>query len=226
MTQSGLWIVVPAYQEAAQIERTLSDLAAYLPRLVVVDDGSSDATSASAARAGAVVLRHAVNLGQGAALQTGIDYALRNGATHVCTFDADGQHDSDSIGRMFAALVGDEAHVALASRFLGTTTGMPALRRAALRIAVYLTRLHTGLKLTDTHNGLRIFTREAARRTTIRQCGMAHGSEILSGIAREKLRYIEVPTVVHYTEYSRRKGQSLSNGINILFDLLYAAWSR
>jgi len=103
---------------------------------------------------------------------------------------------------------------------------MPALRRATLRVAVAFTRLQTGLRLSDAHNGLRLFTRAAAERIRIRQPGMAHASEILAAIARERLRYIEVPTRVHYSAYSLAKGQGVSNSVKILFDLVYAAWSR
>jgi glycosyltransferase involved in cell wall biosynthesis len=221
-----LWLVVPAYNEAGVIAGTLGELASFLPNVVVVDDGSRDDTSARAAEAGAVVLRHAVNLGQGAALQTGIEFALRNGATHVCTFDADGQHEAASVATLLERLVAANADVALGSRFLGRTIDMPPLRRAIVKAAVWLTRVQTGLPLTDTHNGLRLFTRAAAARIELAQPGMAHASEILALIAETKMRVIEVPTVVRYTDYSRRKGQSIANSFKIAFDLMYAAWSR
>ncbi|MBC5800144.1 MAG: glycosyltransferase family 2 protein [Candidatus Eremiobacteraeota bacterium] len=225
MAHRGLWIVIPAYQEAAQIEATLSDLGAYLPRVVVVDDGSTDATAEAARRAGAEVLRHGVNLGQGAALQTGIDYALRSGATHICTFDADGQHDTHTIERLLDTAARMGADVVLGSRFSGAAVDMPPLRRLALRCAVLVTRMQTRLPLTDTHNGLRLFTREAALRIRIRQPGMAHASELLSTVARLGLHVVEVPTTVRYTAYSRAKGQRLSNSVKIALDLAYAALS-
>ncbi len=223
---SAVWIVVPAYQEAGAIEHTLRGLFAYLPNVVVVDDGSTDETAAIAKRAGVDVVRHPVNLGQGAALATGIEYALRRGATHVCTFDADGQHDPATIDAMYARIVEDDADVALGSRFLGSTVGITRLRLAFLRCAVLVTRLHTGLPVSDTHNGLRMMRRGAAERMRLRQPGMAHGSEILGEIARLGLSYVEVPTTVAYTAYSRRKGQSLFNSVKIVCDLMYAAWSH
>ncbi len=223
---ADVWIVVPAYQEAGAIEATLRGLFAYLPNVVVVDDGSSDATAKIARRAGVDVVRHAVNLGQGAALATGIEYALRRGADYVCTFDADGQHDPATIDFMYARLVEGGADVALGSRFLGSTIGMSRLRRLFLRLAVLVTRLHTGLALSDTHNGLRMFSRRAAERLELRQARMAHGSEILHEIARAGMPYVEVPTTIAYTAYSRRKGQSLFNSVKIVLDLFYAAWSH
>jgi glycosyltransferase involved in cell wall biosynthesis len=221
-----LWIVVPAYNEARVIGAALRGLSRWLPNVVVVDDGSSDATADIAFASGATVLTHAINLGQGAALQTGIEYALEQGATHVCTFDADGQHDPATIDVMLAALEDSGADVALGSRFRGAAIGMPPARRVVLQAAVAYTRVQTGLEVSDAHNGLRMFTARGARACRVTQPGMAHASEILSSIAREKLAYVEVPTTVTYSEYSLAKGQNLGNSVKILFDLLYAAWSR
>jgi len=220
-----LWVVVPAYQEQDAIGTTLASLFAHVSNVVVVDDGSSDATGERAAAAGAVVLRHCVNLGQGAALQTGISFALGSGARYVCTFDADGQHDPATIAEMRRALEAGDAQVALGSRFMGRSIGMPPIRRAFLRFAVVVTRLMTRLPVSDTHNGLRLFTSAAAKRIRIRQLGMAHASEILAEIAAHKLAFVEVPTTVRYTEYSKRKGQSLFNSVKIMLDLMYHAWS-
>jgi glycosyltransferase involved in cell wall biosynthesis len=222
----GLWVVVPAYNEAEALGGVLRGLEAYLPRVVIVDDGSTDRTTEVALAAGAVVVRHAINLGQGAALQTGIDYALARNASQICTFDADGQHDPASIAELQSALTASGAEIALGSRFLGSAPNMPALRRATLRAAIAFTRVQTGLKLTDAHNGLRLLTRAAAKRMHIRQPGMAHASEILATVARERLHYVEVPTKVRYSAYSLAKGQSVTNSVKILFDLVYAAWTR
>ena len=222
----GLWVVVPAFNEAGSIANVLRGLGAHAPRIVVVDDGSSDRTSEVALDMRAVVVRHSVNLGQGAALQTGIDYALARNASHIATFDADGQHDPATIEKMLSSLEAAGADVALGSRFLEGTPDMPAVRRFVLRLAVRFTRFQTGLQLTDAHNGLRLLTRAAAKRMHIRQPGMAHASEILATVARERLHYVEVPTKVRYSAYSLAKGQRLANSIKILFDLVYAAWTR
>ena len=220
-----VWVVVPAFNEARVIAATLASLSRWLPNVVVVDDGSRDDTSDIARRAGAHVLRHVINLGAGASLQTGIDFALSRGASHVCSFDADGQHDPHTIDAMIAALEDSGAEVALASRFLGDVVGMPPLRRLTLWAALRYTRWQTRRNFTDTHNGLRLLTAYAARTCRITQPGMAHCSEILAIIAKRKLSYIEVPTTVTHSEYSLSKGQRSSNSIKILFDLLYASWS-
>lgn len=221
-----LWVIVPAYQERAAIAQTIAGLRRFVTNIVVVDDGSTDGTRAVAAASGAIVISHPINVGQGAALQTGFDFALQRGAAFVCTFDADGQHDPATIPLMLEKLTEASADVALGSRFLGGTIGMSRSRRAVLSLAVAFTRLQTRLPLTDTHNGLRLFTRDAALKICISQSGMAHGSELLSSIVRLELAAIEVPTIVRYTDYSNRKGQSLSNSVKIVCELMYAALCR
>src|SRR5262249_10718749 len=156
------------------------------------DDGSADDT-AERASAASIVLRHPVNLGQGAALQTGIDCALQQGADVIVTFDADGQHRAADIERLVAALAEARADFALGSRFLGHTVALPAARRLLLRAATVFTQLSTGLRLTDTHNGLRAMTRRGAGAIRLRQNRMAHASEILAQIAASGLRHVEVP---------------------------------
>jgi glycosyltransferase involved in cell wall biosynthesis len=186
---------------------------------VLVNDGSTDDTAARARLAGAKVVSHAINLGQGAALQTGITYALRLGASHIVTFDADGQHDPRQIATLIQSL-GPGFDVALGSRFKGTTIDMPLKRRIVLRTACWVNYALTGLQLSDAHNGLRAFTRSAAQRLSLRQAGMAHATEIVAQVARHRLKYVEVPVTIRYTAYSLAKGQKLSNSVNILIDLL------
>jgi glycosyltransferase involved in cell wall biosynthesis len=221
-----LWIVMPAYNEATAIAATLRGLSNLAYRIVVVDDGSTDQTARRARACGATVVEHPINLGQGAALATGIRYALSRGATHICTFDADGQHAPETIEAMRIALRTSGAQVALGSRFLGATIGMPRSRRMLLKAAVAFTRVHARLPVSDTHNGLRLFTRAAAERIAIRQPRMAHGSEILSEIARAKLPFVEVPTTIRYTNYSRMKGQHFFDSIKIVLDLAYDSLTR
>jgi polyprenyl-phospho-N-acetylgalactosaminyl synthase len=219
MAQSmPIWVVIAAYNETNVIARVVGDVARRGYRVVVVDDGSSDGT-ADRASAASIVVRHPVNLGQGAALQTGIDYALQQGAAVVVTFDADGQHRAADIERLVAALREARADFALGSRFLGTAVDLPPLRRVLLRAATAFTQLTTGLRLTDTHNGLRAMTRRGAERIRLRQNRMAHASEILAQIAASGLPYVEVPVQIEYTAYSLAKGQRLNDALAILLDL-------
>ena len=222
----SICVVVAAFNEACVIGRVIADLRETYPNVVVVDDGSSDATAACAVAAGAVVLRHPVNLGQGAALQTGIIYALARRAAFVATFDADGQHSSADIARMVRALTEHNAEVALGSRFLGNAVGMSLSRRITLRLAVLFTRLTTGLRVTDAHNGLRLFTRAAALKIRITQNRMAHASEISDQIVRHQLKYIEVPVTITYTPHSRVKGQTLLGAADIIGELVLGKLAR
>jgi polyprenyl-phospho-N-acetylgalactosaminyl synthase len=216
--QNSIWLVVAAYNEAAVIGQVVSDLTGHGYRVVVVDDGSADATGSAAGSAGAIVITHLVNLGQGAALQTGIAFALRRGADAVVTFDADGQHRASDVALLIEAL-NTGADFALGSRFLSGTTKMPLSRRLLLRAATWFTRLTTGLKVTDTHNGLRAMTRRGAAKISLRQNRMAHASEILHEIARSGLRYVEVPVTIEYSGYSLGKGQRLADSLKVLVDL-------
>ena len=219
---ASISVVVPAYNEAPVIATVFAKLIkgnCSNCNVIIVDDGSTDRTGELAALAGARVLTHPVNLGQGAALQTGIEFALQQGADYIVTFDADGQHQAADIARLVDALQRHDADFALGSRFLGASVGIPSSRRILLKAAVWFTRMTTGLRVTDTHNGLRAMTRRGAGQIALRQNRMAHASEILEQIGRSGLRYVEVPVTIEYSRYSMAKGQRLADSLLILFDL-------
>jgi glycosyltransferase involved in cell wall biosynthesis len=218
--RSGLFIVIAAYNEARAIANVVSELLAQYPNVVVVDDGSADDTAACAATTGAIVLRHMLNRGQGAALQTGISYALRHGAQYVVTFDADGQHSPADLPAMLAPIVAGEVDICLGSRFLGHSTAMPLTRRLMLKGAVIFTRITSGVRLTDTHNGLRAFSRRAAQQIDIRLDRMAHASELIDQVRNSDLPYREVPVHIRYTDYSLAKGQRSTAALRVALDYL------
>jgi glycosyltransferase involved in cell wall biosynthesis len=217
--RGGLWVVIPAYKETERLRNTLAELLPRYPNVVVVDDGSPDETGTVARAAGVWVLTHPINRGQGAALQTGIEFALLRGADTVVTFDADGQHDPADIPALVAALEGG-ADAALGSRFLGRAVGMPLTRRIILKLAILFTRVVSQIKVTDTHNGLRAFTRKAAAALRIRQDRMAHASEILDEVRRLGLKYVEVPVTIRYTAATLAKGQRSSDAVRIAAQFL------
>lgn len=219
-SREGIYIVVPAYNEASAVHDVVRDLRSEYSHVVVVDDGSDDATAAEARRAGAIVIQHIVNRGQGAALQTGIDYSVQRGAEIVVTFDADGQHRVEDVDRLIDALKNRDADIAVGSRFLDLRSNVPALRKLTLRIAARFMLIATGVALTDAHNGLRALRRQAAAQIHLTIDGMAHASEIVDQIRRLRLRVTEVPVVIHYSEYSMRKGQSSLAAFRIAFDYL------
>ena len=217
--RSRIWVVVAAYNEATVIAKVAADVQSAGYSLVVVDDGSQDGTAHAAEAAGAAVVRHPINLGQGASLQTGIEYVLSRGAEFVVTFDADGQHRASDIAGLIEALTRNGAEFALGSRFLTDSTNAPPSRRLLLKAATWFTRLTTGLRISDTHNGFRAMTRRGAGAIHLRQNRMAHASEILDQIARSGLKYVEAPVTIEYSAYSLAKGQRLSDGVMILVDL-------
>jgi polyprenyl-phospho-N-acetylgalactosaminyl synthase len=213
-------VIIPAYNEGRVISRVVGEVSRAGYTVVVIDDGSSDDATAEQARlGGAAVIRHPFNLGQGAALQSGLEYALAQAAECIVTFDADGQHRVSDIARLTEALVRERADFALGSRFLGQAPDLPPLRRLVLKAATAFTRLTTGLRLTDTHNGLRAMTRRGAAAIKLRQNRMAHASELLAQIAASGLRYVEQPVTIEYSAYSLAKGQRMHDAVHILLDL-------
>jgi len=221
-----VWVVIPAFNEAVAIGSVIAGVRAYAAKIVVVDDGSIDRTADAAGEAGAIVLRHVINRGQGAALQTGIDYALRRGASIIVTFDSDGQHSPADVPTLIAPVRDGRADIVLGSRFLGSTESMPRLRRVILHLAVLFTRMVSGLRVTDAHNGLRAFSRRAASLVHIQLDRMAHASELMDQIRRSGLVYTEVPVHVRYTEYSRQKGQRGVHAVRIAFDYFIGKFVR
>jgi glycosyltransferase involved in cell wall biosynthesis len=216
------FVIVPAFNEERAIPSTLESLLKYDYTIVVIDDGSKDNTWEVVAAYPVIALRHLVNLGQGAALQTGVAFALQEGAKTIVHFDADGQHRAEDIQSLVDPVENGEADVVLGSRFLrkSDTQAVPTVKRVILRGAVLVNGLLTGLWLTDAHNGFRAFSAAAARQIKIRENSYAHASEIISEIGRLKLRCVERPTHITYSSYATLKGQSPLNSINILIDLL------
>ena len=210
------WIIIPAFNEETRLANVLRGLRDKTFSIVVVDDGSGDRTALVAKNAGAVVLRHLINRGQGAALRTGIQFALEHGAEEIITFDADGQHQPEDLSLLITVLRKTGADLVLGSRFLGNAPGIPLHRWCLLKLAVVFTRITTGLNLTDVHNGLRAMTAEAARKLTFTEDGMAHASQILSMAARLRLRVHEVPCSIVYSEQSLAKGQRSTAAFRIL----------
>ncbi len=217
-----VWIIVPAFGEAAVIGDVIAGIRSVFASVVCVDDGSTDDTAAIARRAGAHVVRHPVNLGQGAAIQTGVEFARRQpGARLFATFDADGQHRVVDAQAMAERIKSGEAEIVLGSRFLDKRTKLSPAKRLVLRTAAVQSRLATGMDLTDAHNGLRALSPKVARGIHLTQNRMAHASELVHQIAEMKPKWVEQPVEIIYTDYSKGKGQSLLNSVNILADLLF-----
>lgn len=215
------WIVIPALNEATIIGDVIADVRSVFDHVVCIDDGSRDGTGDIALRAGAHVVRHPVNLGQGAAIQTGIEYARSQpGAAVFATYDADGQHQVKDLIRMIDRLSADEADLVVGTRFAdpGVVSRIPLVKRLVLRSVAWLSPRNRKLGLTDAHNGLRVFNKKVADELNITISGMGHASEFIMLASEKHWRVVEEPVEILYTEYSMSKGQPLLNGVNILFD--------
>lgn len=217
--QSDVWLVVPVYNEAPVIASVLNAALPVFPNIVCVDDGSRDGSVAKIAGTGARLVRHPVNLGQGAAVQTGVEYARQMpDAKYFVTFDADGQHRVEDVLRMVQRLRTEPVDIVVGTRFAGDVSHIPRLKRVVLRTAVALSPRGRRLRLTDSHNGLRAFNRTVADGLDITSNGMGHAPEIVEMIDVHGWRVAEEPVTILYSDYSMAKGQSLLNGVNIVFD--------
>jgi len=212
------WIVVPAYNEEKKIFKTVESLKkAGWSNIVVIDDGSFDNTAFLAQQAGARVIKHIINRGQGAALQTGHEYVLRLGAQFIVDFDADGQFDPLDINIAIEKLKQENLDVVLGSRFLDDRSQIPFSKKyLLLPLAKIINGFFTGVKLTDVHNGFRVFSRDALQKIEITQDKMAHNTQIVAQIKKNKLYFSEIPVKVYYDDY----GQGWRGGVEIVKDLL------
>ena len=221
-----IYIIVPCFNEKAVLRQTLLPLIEQKYNVVVVDDCSSDASQEALKNLPIYYLQHSINLGQGAALQTGMNFAQQQGADIVVHFDADGQHPANEIPDLIQPILDEVADVVLGSRFLDKTKieNVPFKKRILLQAACWVNGWITGLWLTDAHNGFRALNRKALQNIYLTENRMAHATEILSLIKKANLRVKEIPVTISYTEYSMQKGQSIWNAVNILFDLFKKRW--
>lgn len=216
-----IMVVVPAYNEGPVLLQVIDSLSGAGLTVIVVDDGSDEPLERMIRECPVILINHQVNLGQGAAIQTGLCYAKRYDPDIVITFDADGQHDINDIPSMITPVLNGSADIVLGSRFMEqTTVDIPPVRKALLYTARFIESLFSGIKLTDAHNGFRVFGRKAIEKIEITENRMAHASEIIFQIKKHKLRWKEVGVHVSYTEYSKKKGQTKRDSIKVLFDLV------
>lgn len=212
--------VIPAYNEESQIATVVETLRPHVDEVVVVNDGSRDQTRTRAEQAGAIVISHPINRGQGAGLQTGMQAAMLMGADIIVHFDADGQHPAHQIPDLIKPILDGEADIVMGSRFLDTTSNVPKSRKMVLKAGLVFTKMMSGLKITDPHSGFRAIKADIAPKLFLQQDRMAHASELLQLVARHQLRYKEIPVTITYTDYSMAKGQSSWNAIKIVIDLI------
>lgn len=220
--QSDVYVIMPVYNEEQVVREVILGLQKQFTHIICVDDGSSDDSAKEIAKTKAILLRHDQNQGQGAALRTGIQYALsKKRAKYFLTFDADGQHRVEDALRMLQHLKAHQVDIVLGSRFLGTEAeGLPFMKSIVLKAAIVFSNVTTGLKLTDTHNGLRVFNRDVASKLRLTCSGMAHASEIIYRVSENNFSHAELPVTITYSPYSTSKGQSIFNSFNIVKEII------
>ncbi len=218
----NIFILIPAFNESKVIRKTITPVIEKGYTVVLIDDCSSDNMFEAVKDLPIRYVRHSINLGQGAAIQTGIQYAYQQGAEYAVTFDADGQHNYEEIPKILEPVISGRADITMGSRFTkgGIAESIPGIRKLVIKIAVVVNGILTGLWLTDAHNGFRAMNRMALSKIKITQNRMAHATEFLSLIKKNKLRCEEVPVHIVYTEYSLNKGQANLNAINIIIDII------
>lgn len=220
-------VIVPVYNEAKMVGEVIKDIRKHFPIVVCVNDGSRDDSSAAIVAGGGVLLEHAINLGAGAATQTGVDYALLNKKIkYFVTIDADGQHDIKDAVRMLKYLKDNNLDIVFGSRFLGVVHNLSGIKRLFLKLAAIYSGATSGLNLTDPHIGLRVFSRNFAENLKLTLPDFAHASELVHRVKEGNYKYAEVPASVTYSDYSKAKGQPMLNAVNITFDLLVHRFTK
>jgi polyprenyl-phospho-N-acetylgalactosaminyl synthase len=222
--QKKIYIVIPTFNEAGSIEKVIDDLFYYgYEKIVVVDDASTDKTSETVKTFNVFLIKHPVNMGPGAAIKTGIDFALLDGADIIVTFDADGQHLAKDIHDLVWPIISNKADITLGNRFLNKTSKVPIFKTIILKAGALLMFLMYGILSSDSHNGLKAISRSAALKIDIRSNGWEYCSEVIEEIMLKKIKYQEVPVTVKYTDYSIKKGQKIYNSFYI-FSKMFIKW--
>jgi glycosyltransferase involved in cell wall biosynthesis len=216
--------IVPAYNEERSVGSVVLRLRQLVPKVIVVNDGSHDATEEVARLAGAQVVNHLTNQGYGAAIRTGLDAAQELNPQAVVLMDADGQHRSEDLEALVRPILDDEADVAVGSRFADSRTRVPHVRRVAQHGLTWLSNVGSGVKLTDSQSGMRAFGPRAVDALLLKSTSMAAASEMQFLASDAQLRVCEVPIEVRY--FGDVKRNPLAHGIDVLNGILLMVSQR
>jgi glycosyltransferase involved in cell wall biosynthesis len=213
-------VIIPTYCEGSTVIELAQAILNLSYEVIVVDDASTDNTEIKLIEHEIPYIKHKINLGQGAALNTGMKYASENKYDIVIHFDADGQHKVEEIAAMVEPILQKRADVCLGSRFIGKrNSNMPFNKKLILKLGRYVEFLFTGILLSDVHNGFRAMNYNAYSKMNLRLDRMAHASEIIYYVKKYKLKYLEIPTEIIYFEQKHKKAQSFSHAFKIAWTL-------
>ena len=216
-----VFILIPVYNEESKIGQVIDSLKSSFKNILVVNDGSTDETRSIIEKTDVIIINHILNLGQGAAISSGINYLkTENAARALITFDADGQHSVDDAVLFAKEIIKCDEDIIFGSRFIQNKANIPYIKRILLIIVTNITNLLTNTRLSDTHNGLKAIKKSCLSKINISIDGFAFESQIIQQVGKQKIKYKEMPTNTIYTDYSKRKGQKLSNGLIIIEDLI------
>jgi len=215
-----VWVIIPAYNEEKHIERVIKNTKNFAKNILIVDDGSNDKTSIIAEKSGAFVLKHIVNLGKGAALKTGCEYAVKNGAEKIVVLDADGQHDPKEIPNFIKTL--NKVDIVFGYRRLNKN--MPFVFRYGNWFIFFMTKLLFGLKIVDTQCGYRSFTADAYNKIKWDAADYSMESEMIANAGKAHLKYSQIPIETIYSD--KYKGTTVIDGIRIVLNMVWWRLSR
>lgn len=215
METKSIWVVIPAYNEGKNIAGIIKKAKNYVGNVVVVDDGSNDDTREASEKSGAAVLRHIVNLGKGAALKTGCDYAVKSGARSIITIDADAQHNPEDIPRFIERL----GKYDIVFSYRKASRKMPFVLRFGNWFISGVAGLLYGVNLKDTQCGFRAFSRHAYKKIRWNASDYSMESEMISRAGKQKLKYVQIPIETIYSD--KYKGTTVIDGVKIVLDMLW-----
>jgi len=209
---------IPCFNEERFIGSVVLKTKRYVDKVLVIDDGSADASAEVAKDAGATVYRHECNKGYGAAIRTALQKGKEQKADILVVIDGDGQHDPKDIPRLVKPILDDGVDVVVGSRFLGGSQKVPFYRRLGQRALTAVTNLGSGHKLSDSQSGFRAYSAEALKVLNLSESGMSVSSEIQFAISKSGLKVTEVPISVSYIDKAKRN--PLGHGMSILSRVL------
>ncbi len=215
------FVIIPAHNEEKHIAQVINETKKFSENIVVVDDGSSDRTPSEAEKTGATVLKHAINLGKGAALRTGTEYSIKKGAEAVVFIDSDGQHAPSDIPKLLKAI--EETDVVFTYRNL-KSEHMPLTKKFGNSILNSLLEILFGIKIIDTQCGFKAITSKAYKTLRLISSDYNIESEIAAKTGKYKLRFLQVPIETVYND--KYKGTTPLDGMNIAIRMLWWKLSR
>ncbi len=215
------YIVIPAYNEGSRLPGLLKRISHLgYDHIVVVDDGSSDDTYLVSKDHHVNVVRHPINLGVGAATQTGINFALRNGAEYIVTLDGDHQHLPEDIEHLLEEIKSKGSDMVIGSRFLKRDNKIPTTRIFYNKIANIVTYLITGVRVSDSQSGMKVLSGKFARANELNCNGFEFCVEMIRNAGRKNFKVSEIPISVKYSKDTMQKGQSLFTGVKMIGRLI------